>query len=66
MPWRSHLRGFENEWLHRYVFTTHAKARGEVVRYIEGLYNRRRLHSGLGYRTPHEVLHPEQELNLAA
>ncbi|MFE2945948.1 integrase core domain-containing protein [Embleya sp. NPDC059267] len=57
----SFFGALKNEWLHRYVFTTHAKARGEVVRYIEGFYNRRRLHSGLGYRTPHEVLHPERD-----
>jgi transposase InsO family protein len=46
----------KNEWLHRFVFTTRAKARRQVIRYIEGFYNRRRLHSALGYRPPLEVL----------
>jgi len=45
----------KNEWLSRMVFTTRKKARREVVRYIEGFYNRRRLHSGLGYKAPLEV-----------
>jgi len=45
----------KNEWLNRTAFPTRAHARREVVKYIEGFYNRRRLHSGLGYRTPIEV-----------
>lgn len=46
----------KTEWLHHRRFTTRAEARREVVRYIEGFYNRQRLHSGLGYQTPGEVL----------
>ncbi len=45
----------KNELIHRTVFPTRAQARREIVRYIEGFYNRRRLHSALGYRTPLEV-----------
>ena len=45
----------KNEWLNRFTFVTRAKARRQVVRYIEGFYNHRRLHSGIGYRTPQEV-----------
>lgn len=45
----------KNEWLNRFTFSTRAKARRQVVRYIEGFYNRVRLHSGLGYQTPQEV-----------
>lgn len=51
----SFFGALKNEWLNGMVFTTRAKARREVVRYIEGFYNRRRLHSANGYRTPLEV-----------
>ena len=51
----SFFGALKNEWLHRMVFSTRAKARKEVVKYIEGFYNRRRLHSAIGYRTPYEA-----------
>lgn len=44
------------ERVHRTVYPTRKKARDDVARYIEIRYNRQRLHSGLGYRTPQEVL----------
>jgi transposase InsO family protein len=45
----------KNELVYRTSFTTRSIARRAIVRYIEVFYNRRRLHSGLGYRTPAEV-----------
>ena len=44
------------ERVHRTVYSTRKKARDDIARYIEIRYNRRRLHSGLAYRTPQEVL----------
>ncbi len=41
---------------HRHTFATRARARFAVADYIEVFYNRQRLHSTLGYRTPHEAL----------
>ncbi|TLF65901.1 hypothetical protein FE391_25920 [Nonomuraea sp. KC401] len=38
----SFFSALKNEWLHHFVFTTRAKARRQVIRYIEGFYNRRR------------------------
>jgi transposase InsO family protein len=43
------------ERVHRTVYPTVRKARDDIARYIELRYNRTRLHSALGYRTPQEV-----------
>lgn len=43
------------ERVHRTVYPTRKKAKEDIARYIELRYNRTRLHSGLGYRTPQEV-----------
>jgi putative transposase len=43
------------ERVHRTVYPTRQKARRDIARYIEIRYNRKRLHSALGYRTPQEV-----------
>ncbi|MQB01817.1 MAG: transposase, partial [Actinobacteria bacterium] len=51
----SFFAALKNELVHRTVFPTRNHARRAIVNYIEGWYNRQRLHSGLGYRTPQEV-----------
>jgi transposase InsO family protein len=43
------------ERVHRTIYPTRKKARDDIARYIELRYNRTRLHSALGYRTPQEV-----------
>lgn len=62
----SFFSAIKNEWLHRFVFTTRAKARRQAIRYIEGFYNNRRLHAALGYRPPLEVLNESLSTPTAA
>ena len=42
----------KNELIHGEAFATRDAARIAIVTYIEGFYNRQRLHQTLGYRTP--------------
>ena len=50
--WFSMLK---NEMYYRHSFATRRRARFAVMQYIEVFYNRQRLHSALGYRTPAEA-----------
>jgi putative transposase len=43
------------ECVNRTQYPTFEHARHDIARYIEFRYNRRRLHSALGYRTPQEA-----------
>ena len=43
------------ERVNRTAYPTREHARKDVTRYIEFRYNTKRLHSALGYRTPHEA-----------
>ena len=45
---------FKAELVEGGIFETAVEARSEAFSYIEGYYNRVRLHSGLGYKTPQE------------
>lgn len=44
----------KDELIYRHTWPTRARARQAIFEYIEGFYNRRRLHSSLGYFTPAE------------
>ena len=52
----SFFASLKNEMYYRQRFLTRARARFAVAEYIEVFYNRQRLHSTLGYRTPAEAL----------
>lgn len=51
----SFFASLKNERVHRMVYPTRKAAKEDIARYIELFYNYRRIHSALGYRTPHEV-----------
>ena len=56
----------KNECVHRHVFPTHRHARTAIAKYIVTFYNRRRIHSSLGYRTPQQVENEHHSLSPAA
>lgn len=53
-PMESFFGSFKRERIHRSRYATRDQARTDVFEYIEAFYNRRRLHSALGYRSPDE------------
>ena len=61
----SFFGALKNECYHRQSFPTRARARFAVADYIEMFYNRQRLHSSLGYRTPAEVLTDHEQRQAA-
>ena len=62
----SFFGALKNEMYYRQPFPTRAQARFAVADYIEVFYNRKRLHSTLGYRTPAEALTEFQAAATAA
>jgi transposase InsO family protein len=62
----SFFASLEKERLRHRTFATHEQARSSVFQYIEEFYNRRRLHSTLGYRSPDEVERDHQNAAVAA
>lgn len=53
-PMESFFSSLKGEYLEPQRFATHAAARAAVFTYVETFYNRRRLHSSIGYRPPNE------------
>jgi putative transposase len=62
----SFFAALKNEMYYRSIWPTRARARFAVAEYIEVFYNRRRLHSTLGYRTPFEALTDYRQAATAA
>jgi putative transposase len=54
------------ELVHRKVYATRRQAKADIARWIELRYNKTRLHSALGYRTPQEVMDELLEMKAAA
>jgi putative transposase len=54
-PMESFFASLKKERVHHTRFRTRAEARAAVFEHVEVFYNRQRLHSALGYRTPAEA-----------
>jgi putative transposase len=62
----SFFGALKNEMYYQQTFPDRTRARFAVAEYIEVFYNRSRLHSSLGYRTPLEALTDYQTAAAAA
>lgn len=51
----SFFRTLKVELAHQRQWATRDEARRDLFAYIEGYYNRQRIHSALGYRTPEQA-----------
>jgi len=51
-PMESFFKTLKIERVYQLRYETRAQARLDIVDWIEGFYNHRRLHSSIGYRTP--------------
>jgi putative transposase len=62
----SFFAALKTERVHRTQYPTREHARRDIAKYIEFHYNVKRLHSGLGYKTPKEVHDEYHNRQLAA
>jgi len=53
-PTESFMGILKRECVHRRTFATRDEAQMEIFRYVEGFYNRLRMHSALGFMSPME------------
>ena len=54
-PMESFFKTLKVERVYQLRYDTRAQARLDIVDWIEGFYNHRRLHSSIGYQTPAHV-----------
>lgn len=54
-PMESFFHTLKTELIHHGNYTTRAEAQRDIFAFIEGFYNRTRLHSSIGYITPIEM-----------
>jgi transposase InsO family protein len=54
-PMESFFHTLKTELVHHRIYATREEAKRDLFAYVEGWYNRQRLHSSLDYRTPVEA-----------
>jgi len=62
----SFFGALKNERVARMAYATREEAQRDITRYIEFWYNRKRLHSAIGYLTPREAHFEHRNMRLAA
>ncbi|AWV20054.1 Transposase (plasmid) [Roseomonas mucosa] len=62
-PMESFFHTLKTELVHHRTYATRDEAKRDLFSYVEGFYNRRRLHSALDYRTPDQA--ERQAVNVA-
>jgi transposase InsO family protein len=65
-PAESFFKSLKAEWMPKKPFKSREEARMAIFEYIEIWYNRKRLHSALGYQAPTQFSHQPQPLPKAA
>ena len=54
-PMESFFKTLKVERIHLLRYDTRVQAKLDIVDWIEGFYNHRRMHSSIGYKTPVDV-----------
>ena len=54
-PMESFFHTLKTELVHHRDYNSHAEAQRDIFAFIEGFYNRTRLHSAIGYIAPTEM-----------
>ena len=62
-PMESFFHTLKTELVHHRTYATRDEAKRDLFAYVEGFYNRKRLHSALDYRTPDQA--EQQAANVA-
>ncbi|WP_415081191.1 integrase core domain-containing protein [Micropruina sp.] len=62
----SFFAALKNELVYRTSFPTQQHARRAIAEYIEVFYNRIRIHSALGYKTPAETAQEHRQTSTKA
>ena len=55
IPMESFFKTLKVERVYRVRYRSRAEARLDIVNWIEGFYNSKRLHSAIGYRSPADL-----------
>jgi len=64
-PMESFFASLKKEHVHQASFRSRDEAKAAVFEYVEIFYNRQRLHSRIGYRTPAQAREDMTKISIA-